>query len=113
MRPAPIVLKLKERPLDEHRRIARNLHDSLGQHLTSIKLNLELLRHSDAMNRDEALSTALESIEQCIAETRTLSSLLHPPLLDEVGFASAARWCTDEFAKRSGLKVKLDLPGDG
>jgi signal transduction histidine kinase len=43
-------------------------------------------------------------------ETRTLSCLLHPPLLDEVGFASAARWYTDEFAKRSGIEVKLDLP---
>jgi two-component system NarL family sensor kinase len=49
-------------------------------------------------------------VERSIAETRTLSCLLHPPLLDEVGFASAARWYTDEFAKRSGIKVKLDLP---
>jgi len=94
----------------EHRRIARNLHDSLGQYLTSIKLNLESLSRSDAPNKDEVVSDALESVEQSIAETRTLSSLLHPPLLDEVGFASAARWYTDEFAKRSGIKVKLDLP---
>jgi signal transduction histidine kinase len=95
---------------DEHRRIAGNLHDSLGQYLTSIKLNLESLRCSDAPNKDEELSAALESIERSIAETRTLSCLLHPPLLDEVGFAAAARWYTDEFAKRSGIKVKLDLP---
>jgi two-component system NarL family sensor kinase len=39
-----------------------------------------------------------------------MSSLLHPPLLDEVGFTSAARWYTDEFAKRSGINVKLELP---
>jgi len=95
---------------EEHRRIARNLHDSLGQYLTSIKLDLESLRRSDAPNNDEVLSSALESVERSIAETRTLSSLLHPPLLDEVGFASAARWYTDEFAKRSGIKVTLDLP---
>jgi signal transduction histidine kinase len=56
------------------------------------------------------LSEALESVERSITETRTLSFLLHPPLLDEMGFASAARWYTDEFAKRSGIKVKLDLP---
>jgi len=73
-------------------------------------MNLESLRRSDAPNKDEVLSSALESVEQSIAETRTLSCLLHPPLLDEVGFASAARWYTDEFAKRSGIKVKLDLP---
>src|SRR5882762_8194796 len=95
---------------EEHRRIARNPHDSLGQYLTSIKLNLESLNRSDAPKQDEIVSAALESVERSIAETRTLSCLLHPPLLDEVGFASAARWYTDEFAKRSGINVKLDLP---
>ena len=95
---------------DERRRIARNLHDSLGQYLTSIKMNLDSLSRSAAPNQIEVLSAALESVERSIVETRTLSCLLHPPLLDEVGFASAARWYTDEFAKRSGLEVKLDLP---
>jgi signal transduction histidine kinase len=102
--------KLMRSQDEEHRRIARNLHDSLGQYLTSIKLNLELLRGSHAPSKDEVLSAALESVERSLAETRTLSCLLHPPLLDEVGFASAVRWYTDEFAKRSGIKVKLDLP---
>ena len=102
--------KLMRSQDEERRRIARNLHDSLGQYLTSIKINLELLRSSDAPNKDEVLSAALESVERSLSETRTLSCLLHPPLLDEVGFASAARWYTDEFAKRSGIKVKLDLP---
>jgi signal transduction histidine kinase len=102
--------KLMRSQDDEHRRIARNLHDSLGQHLTSIKMSLESLSRSDMPNKDEVLSAALESVERSLAETRTLSCLLHPPLLDEVGFASAARWYTDEFAKRSGIKVRLDLP---
>ena len=96
---------------DERRRIARNLHDSLGQYLTSIKMSLESLS-SDASDRD-VLSATLTSVEQCISETRTLSCLLHPPLLDEVGFSSAARWYTDEFAKRSGIKVELELPDEG
>ena len=102
--------KLMRSQDEERRRIARNLHDSLGQELTSIKLNLESLRLSDAPNKDEVLSSALESVERSIVETRTLSCLLHPPLIDEVGFASAARWFTDQFAKRSGIEVKLDLP---
>jgi PAS domain S-box-containing protein len=102
--------KLMRSQDEEHRRIARNLHDSLGQELTSIKLNLESLSRSDVPNKDELMSSALASVERSLAETRTLSCLLHPPLLDEVGFASAARWYTDEFAKRSGIKVKLDLP---
>jgi signal transduction histidine kinase len=72
---------------------------------------VESLRGSDAPNRDEVLSATLESVERSISETRTLSCLLHPPLLDEVGFSSAARWCIDEFAKRSGIKVlELELP---
>jgi two-component system, NarL family, sensor kinase len=95
---------------EERRRIARNLHDSLGQYLTSIKMNLESLRCSDSPDKEEVLSSALESVERSIIETRTLSCLLHPPLLDEVGFASAANWFADEFAKRSGIEVKLDLP---
>ena len=96
---------------DERRRIARNLHDSLGQHLANIKMNLDLL-NSDAAEKD-VLTDTLKSVEQCISETRTLSSLLHPPLLDEVGFSSAARWYTHEFAKRSGIKAKLELPDEG
>lgn len=102
--------KLMRSQDEERRRIARNLHDSLGQYLTSIKLNLESLRGSDAPNKDEVLSATLESVERAISETRTLSCLLHPPLLDEVGFSSAARWCSDEFAKRSGIQVELELP---
>jgi PAS domain S-box-containing protein len=95
---------------EERRRIARNLHDSLGQDLATVKMNLDTLSHSATTAQAELLSAALESVERSIVETRTLSFLLHPPLLDEVGFASAARWFTDEFAKRSGIEVRLDLP---
>lgn len=102
--------KLMRSQDEEHRRIARNLHDSLGQYLANIKMSLDSLSRSAAPDQAEVLSDALESVERSIAETRTLSCLLHPPLLDEVGFASAARWYTDEFAKRSGIKAKLDLP---
>jgi PAS domain S-box-containing protein len=102
--------KLMRSQDEERRRIARNLHDSLGQYLTAIKMNLESLSRSDAPHKDELLPATLESVERCISETRTLSCLLHPPLLDEVGFSSAARWYTDEFSKRSGIKVQLELP---
>ena len=96
---------------DERRRIARNLHDSLGQHLASIKMNLDLL-NSDAAEKD-VLKATLKSVEECLSETRTLSPLLHPPLLHEVGFSSEARWYIDEFAKRSGIKAELELPDEG
>ena len=104
--------KLMRSQDEERRRIARDLHDSLGQYLTSIKLNLESLLCSDAPeDKDEVLSSALKSVEQSLIELALSRLFLHPPLLDEVGFASAARWFTDEFAKRSGIKVKLELPG--
>ena len=105
-----LSIKLMRLQDEERRKIARNLHDSLGQYLTSIKMNLESLRSSNLPNKDEVLAAALEWLEKSIVETRTLSCLLHPPLLDEVGFASAARWFTDQFAKRSGITVNLDLP---
>jgi signal transduction histidine kinase len=95
---------------EEHRRIARNLHDSLGQYLATVKMNLDMLSPSATPKQAELLSAALESIERSVIEVRTLSFLLHPPLLDEVGFASAARWYADEFAKRSGIEVQLNLP---
>jgi len=102
--------KLMRSQDEERKRIARNLHDSLGQYLANIKMNLDSLSRSAASNQTELLSAAMESVERSIVETRTLSCLLHPPLLDEVGFACAARWYADEFAKRSGIKVKVDLP---
>jgi signal transduction histidine kinase len=95
---------------EEHRRIARNLHDSLGQYLASVKMNLDLLGRSDTADKTRILSEAVQSVDQSIAETRTLSFLLHPPLLDEAGFMSAARLYIEEFAKRSGIKVKLNFP---
>ena len=49
-------------------------------------------------------------LDQALTETRTISHLLHPPLLDEAGFASAARWYVDGFAKRSGVEINLEIP---
>jgi len=94
----------------ERRRIARELHDSLGQYLVALKLNVEILRRSPAQM--ELWSQSEELMERCIAEVRTLSYLLHPPTMDAVGIASAARWYVEGFGLRSGLKVTLDAPND-
>ncbi len=94
---------------DERRRIARGLHDSLGQYLTALKMNLDRLSRSD--DRNSALaSECSEILDKCLTETRTISHLLHPPLLDEAGFGSATQWYVDGFAQRSGIKVTLNLP---
>jgi len=94
---------------DERRRIARGLHDSLGQYLTALKMNLDVFQTS---NDDKAklASDCSEIVDKCLTETRTISHLLHPPLLDEAGFGSAARWYVDGFSQRSGIKVNLKLP---
>jgi signal transduction histidine kinase len=98
---------------DERRRLARDLHDSLGQILSAIKMNLSYLAR-DTSPLDErgrnAVTESRELIDSCIKEVRTLSHLLHPPMLDEVGLLPAIRWFVTGFSQRSGIDVKLDLP---
>ena len=97
----------------ERRRIARELHDSLGQYLAGLKIAIEMLSNAPQSERSQALlEECSEILEKSIIETRTLSHLLHPPLLDEAGFASAASWFVTGFAQRSGIPVSLDLPED-
>jgi PAS domain S-box-containing protein len=95
----------------ERRRIARELHDSLGQYLAGLKIAIDMLS-SRSPEKDPLLVECADILERAIAETRTLSHLLHPPLLDEAGFASAASWFVAGFSQRSGIPVSLDLPPD-
>jgi signal transduction histidine kinase len=94
---------------EERRKFSREVHDSLGQYLNLVKMSLSTLanRYSAA-----ELSESLEYLDRCIAETRTISYLLHPPLLDEMGFAFAAKWFLDGFAQRSGIQVASQIPDD-
>src|SRR5207247_5848129 len=97
----------------ERRRIARELHDSLGQYLAGLKIALEMVGNTPSPEKRNALLAECRDIlEKSITETRTLSHLLHPPLLDEAGFASAASWFVTGFSQRSGIPVSLDLPPD-
>jgi signal transduction histidine kinase len=93
---------------EERRKFSRELHDSLGQYLAGVKMNLDMF--SNNQPPDRLLTEAMSLLEQSISETRTISHLLHPPLLDEAGFTSAAKWYIDGFAQRSGIEVKADLP---
>jgi PAS domain S-box-containing protein len=98
---------------DERRHISRELHDSLGQYLTSIKINLELLRREEASIGDQhraLLTESSQTLEKCVQEVRSVSYLLHPPLLDELGVLAALRWYTSGFAERSGIDVNLNMP---
>ncbi len=97
---------------EERRRIARELHDSIGQYLAALGMSVTKLATAKGVTVSEALTECRELLDRCTSETRTLSLLLHPPLLDEAGFESAARIYVKEFARRSGIEVdiSLDLP---
>jgi len=102
-----LSLRLMRVQDSERRRIARELHDGMGQYLTAAKINLNVLA-SNAKNL-RALAEAGKALDQAISDMRTLSYLLHPPLLDEVGFDSAARWYVEGFSERSGIEVKMNV----
>jgi signal transduction histidine kinase len=99
---------------EERRRIARELHDSVGQLLVGLSLNMSTVRAEiERLTKAAAvLSDSENLIQEMSKEVRTISHLLHPPLLDEAGLASAIRWYIDGFAQRSHIKVELDCPDD-
>ncbi len=93
---------------EERRRFARELHDSLGQFLTAAKMSADSLVRE--FPQSAKASDVASLINTSLRETRTLSHLLHPPLLDEVGFATAARWLVDGYSQRTGIVVTAELP---
>ena len=100
---------------EERRAIARELHDTTAQNLLAIGLNAARLRESVAAAGEPALRVLAETLdlsEQCLQQVRTLSYLLHPPLLDEMGLASALRWFARGFTERSNIDVKVSLVED-
>jgi two-component system, NarL family, sensor kinase len=99
----------------ERRRIARELHDGVGQLLAALSMNISAIsteesRLSPGVARNMEESRSL--IDQAISEIRTISYLLHPPLLDEVGLISALNEYVNGFGERSNIRVSLDLPSD-
>ncbi len=93
----------------ERRRIARELHDSVGQYLAGLKINLCQLETGTRSDAPKMIHETIAITEYAIQEVRTISHLLHPPLLEELGFLSAARWYVDEYGKRGQVKVGLRI----
>ncbi len=100
---------------EERRRLARELHDSVGQILVALAMNISVVQ-SQAHKLDSAAQRAIYEnarlVQQASGEIRTISHLLHPPLLEVAGLASALRWYVDGFAERSEIKVDLEIPAD-
>ena len=100
---------------EERHRLARELHDSTAQSLAALSMNLAVANECRAALHERARIALDESAaltERCSKEIRSLSYLLHPPLLEEVGLPSALRWCAEGFGRRSGISVDLDLPAE-
>jgi PAS domain S-box-containing protein len=94
----------------ERRRIARDLHDGLGQELAVAKMVLDrMLLQKPANPQDDSWSQASSIVDRAIQQVRTMSHLLHPPLLDEVGLLSALSWYVEGLTKRSGIDTSLEV----
>jgi signal transduction histidine kinase len=116
---AAVVRELSGRLLhiqdEERRRLARDLHDSLGQIAAALGMNLFSLQDGTrqlSYNQMKALDESLALTEELSKQIRTISHLLHPPLLDEVGLPAALRFYVEEFARRSNVPVTLELSPD-
>jgi two-component system NarL family sensor kinase len=100
---------------EERRRIARDLHDTTGQKIAALSMSLDRvarLLDTRKPERAEALEEGRDIVRMIGEEIRTLSYLLHPPLLDESGLGSAIRWYAEGFQKRSGIKLNVNISPD-
>ena len=98
---------------EERRRIARELHDGVGQLLAAVGMNISVVmkeRSKLSPNVAQRVDESNELVRHVSEEIRTVSYLLHPPLLDEMGLRSALRWYVDGFAERSRIDAKLEIP---
>ncbi len=95
---------------EERRRIAREIHDGLGQELAAAKMIMDGILGKDASPAmRQASAEASQLVDRAIQQVRTISHLLHPPLLDEVGLISALRWFLEGLSSRSGIKTHLEV----
>jgi PAS domain S-box-containing protein len=99
---------------EERQRIGRDLHDSLGQYLSVLKMKLDCIISAPAQMSLAELSHCAQITEDALTEVRTISYLLYPPMLEEMGLKSAISWYLDGFTKRSGIEITFEVsPGLG
>lgn len=107
--------RLIEAQEDERRRIARELHDQIGQVLTAVKMNLSTVQQlCNSAEAESHVKENLEAIDEALRLVRDLSVDLRPPVLDDLGLATALRWYVDRYARRTGLNVDVivELPDE-
>jgi signal transduction histidine kinase len=99
---------------EERRRLARELHDTVAQSLAGVRMNLGVMKPFAAADgrAAEAVDDSITATDDAISQIRTLSYLLHPPMIDQAGLLTALRWYIDGFERRSGIATELDVPDD-
>jgi PAS domain S-box-containing protein len=102
-----LSLRLLSTQDEERRRIGRELHDSLGQYLALLKLKLDTM-HANPTGPVQPLTECIRLADDAIKEVRTISYLLYPPMLEELGLKSAIPWYLDGFSKRSSIQTTFD-----
>jgi signal transduction histidine kinase len=99
---------------DERRHLGRELHDTVGQYLVALKMELDLLEpavRTIGSSQQRQVADCLELVVRSIAEVRSMSHLLYPPMLEEMGLSIAIPWCLSGFTTRSGIDTKLEMQG--
>jgi len=94
---------------EERRRIARELHDGLGQWLAAAQINVDMVLLREGAKSSAMLQETRKLIDHAVSSIRTMSYLLHPPLLDEAGFEAAAHWFIDGFSRRTAMTIKTNF----
>ena len=115
LRESELSARLLQVQDEERRRIARELHDGVGQLLSAVGMNISVVLQRREKLSPEVAERVAESgalIQHISKDIRTVSYLLHPPMLDEMGLRSALRWYVDGFAERSRIDAKLEIEGD-
>jgi PAS domain S-box-containing protein len=100
---------------EERRRMARELHESVGQSLAALKMSLGWVRETLGEGGPQAreyLKSATAFADDAVRQVRTISYLMHPPMLDDLGLGSALRWYARGFGERSGIKLKVEIADD-
>jgi len=108
-----LSLRLLRMQEEERRQIGREMHDSLGQYLSVLKMKLDSIcrdsRSGGAAATKKEIEECTSLVEECVKEVRTISYLLYPPMLEELGLKSAIPWYLDGFSKRSGIRTTFEL----
>jgi signal transduction histidine kinase len=98
---------------ETRRRIARELHETIAQSLAGLRMNLGMLKADAGVERERrAVAESITIVDQTLREVRTMSYLLHPPMIDQAGLPTALRWYIEGFQDRSGIVTALDVPDD-